>query len=94
MTKDQKVALVERLEAKAAEYAEVPQKGLTAGYRPEQVQGWGAAALGQPRQRINMRSLNEAWLYGVVRKDMPPGIDWQIARATGDGPGSAFLIIR
>ncbi len=64
MTEDQRIVLVDKLEAKAAEFLESPQKGLSAGYRPEQVQGWGSTAVGQPRKRMNTRSPYEACCMG------------------------------
>lgn len=92
LTEQQKIDLQAKLEAQAAEYAADPQKGLNAGYRPEQVPSLEPAEIGRPRRKTNMRSTYAAWLYGVARKDLPPGI-WRIEEGMGDGPGSSALII-
>ena len=92
LTDEQKVALQTRVEALAAQYTAEPSKGLAAGYRPEQLQAWGPAEVGRPRERMNARSDYAAWLYGIARKDLPSNT-WRIEAGMGHGPTSAVLII-
>lgn len=92
MTEQQKVGLQARLEAQAAAYAADPQKGLDAGYQPQQVPGFEPSEIGRPGRRTNMRSNHAAWLYGIAQKDLPSGT-WRIDEGMGDGPGSSSLII-
>lgn len=77
--------------AKAADFASNPAKGYAAKYSPEQV--WEEdpgpqVGLDRP-PRHPTRSPYHAWLYGVARKDLPPGT-WLIT----DGPEEPELIIR
>lgn len=92
LTDEQKTALQTQIEARAAQYVTEPSKGLAAGYQPEQVRTWGPSEVGRPRERMNRRSDYESWLYGVARKDLPPGT-WRIQAVVGEGPSSAFLIV-
>lgn len=91
-SEEQKTALKDRLEALATRYFTSPEEGLSAGYSPERVRRPGPAEIGQPRRMMNRRSEYAAWLYGIARKDLPPGT-WRIEEFLGEGPQSAFLMI-
>ena len=91
-SEEQKTAVKDRLEALAAKYSASPREGLSAGYNPEQVRCPGPAEIGRPIKMSNARSEYTAWLYGIARKELPPGI-WRIDRFMGEGPDSASLVI-
>lgn len=95
MTEVQKAELAAQLEARAAEYATDPQKGLAAGYHPVQAPRIaGRAEISrQPQRKINAHSEYGGWLRGVAQRDVPAGVQWQVHDWLGEGPTSATLTI-
>ena len=92
MTRDEEIALCNKLKAKAALFVRDPAKGRAAGY--QQDQRWErdpGPQVGLDRLPvIPMRSDYVAWLYGVAQKDLGRR-SWTIIE--GEGPEDTELIL-
>jgi hypothetical protein len=73
--------LTRQIEAKAAEFAADPHKGLLAGYAPEHKHR-RSAEIGSS-QLIKVRSDLAAWMIGIARRDLT-GWRWRVDEGLGD----------
>jgi len=92
MTRDEEIALCERLKTKAALFSSDPAKGYDAGYRPLQ------RFIPNPDRQLSLdrnpdiptRSVFLTWLYGVAQKDLA-GRRWTIL--DGEGLADSELVL-
>ncbi len=94
MTRDQEIALCEKLKKKAALYASNPAKGHADGYRPRHTTIPNPdryPGLDRPAD-IPGRTPYTAWLHGVVEKDLAHLRGrWVIEE--GEGPEDTLLVL-